>query len=109
VDNDFGLANKADNPHLPLAFRPGNTKRVQSRLPVQKKRPAIVYMHPYEIDLENKKFDLSPLSFVQKFKAMKFHLLQLRDRKTVAKKLVKLLYDFEFATLSEVIDKTFEK
>jgi polysaccharide deacetylase family protein (PEP-CTERM system associated) len=76
---------------------------------IQKKRPAIVYMHPYEIDLENKKFDLSSLSFVQKFKALKFHLLQLRNRKTVAGKLINLLQEFKFTTLSEVIDKTFEK
>ena len=76
---------------------------------IQKKRAAIVYMHPYEINLENKKFDLSSLSFGQKFKTLKFHLLQLRNRKTVSGKLVKLLQEFKFTTLSEVIDKTFEK
>ncbi len=75
---------------------------------IQKKRPAIVYMHPYEIDVENIDYSLSSLSLGQKFKAMKFHLLQLRNRKTVAEKFIKLLKDFEFTTLAEIIDKTFE-
>jgi len=76
---------------------------------IQKKRPAIVYMHPYEIDTENKKFDMSEISYRQRFNAIKFHLLQLRNRKTVAGKLIRLLKDFKFTTLSELIDKTFEK
>lgn len=76
---------------------------------IQKQRAAIVYMHPYEIDTENKKFDLSGISFGQKCNAMKFHLVQLRNRKTVAKKLCNLLRDFEFTTLSNVIKNTFAK
>ena len=73
---------------------------------IQKKRPAIVYMHPYEIDLENKKLDFSLMSFAQKCKTVKFHLLQLRNRKTVSRKLLKLLQEFEFTSLSEMIKKT---
>jgi polysaccharide deacetylase family protein (PEP-CTERM system associated) len=76
---------------------------------IQKARPAIVYMHPYEIDIENKKLDFSSMSFVQKYRTIKFHLLQLRNRKTVAGKLIKLLDEFEFTTISEIIDKSFEK
>lgn len=76
---------------------------------IQKQRPAIVYMHPYEIDTENKKFDLSGMSFRQKYNVMKLHLVQLRNRKTVAKKLCNLLRDFEFTTLANVIRSTFEK
>jgi len=75
---------------------------------IQKTRPAIVYMHPYEIDIENKKLDFSSMSFVQKSRTIKFHMLQLRNRKTVSRKLLKLLQDFEFTTLSDIIDKTFE-
>ncbi len=76
---------------------------------IQKQRPSIVYMHPYEIDTENKKFNMSGMSFGQKCNVMKFHIVQLRNRKTVAKKLCNLLRDFEFTTLSNVIRNTFEK
>jgi polysaccharide deacetylase family protein (PEP-CTERM system associated) len=75
---------------------------------IQKKRPAIVYMHPYEVDVDNKKFDLSSMSYAQRCKVMKFHLLQLRNRKTVAGKLINLLKDFEFTTLSNLIEKTLQ-
>lgn len=70
---------------------------------IQKRRPAIVYMHPYEIDLEDKKLDFSSMSYVRKCKVKQFHMLQLRNRKTVSLKLIKLLREFEFTSLSEII------
>ncbi|MHC5061006.1 MAG: polysaccharide deacetylase family protein [Planctomycetota bacterium] len=82
------------------------TKMAMSQ--IQKKRPAIVYMHPYEVDVDNKKFDLSSMSYAQRCKVMKFHRLQLRNRKTVAGKLINLLIDYEFTTLSNLIEKTFQ-
>jgi polysaccharide deacetylase family protein (PEP-CTERM system associated) len=72
---------------------------------IQKKRPAIVYMHPYEVDTEPKVFDTEHLARQKKTRAMKFHRMQMRNRSTVAGKLIRLLSDFEFTTIGEVIGK----
>ena len=72
---------------------------------IQKKRPAIVYMHPYEVDTEPKVFDTEHLAHEKKTRAMKFHRMQMRNRNTVAGKLIRLLSDFEFTTIGEVIGK----
>ena len=66
-------------------------------------------MHPYEIDVEDRDLNLSSFSYSQKIKLRKFHWMQLRNRKTVAEKLRNLLHDFEFTTLTDVIDRTLEK
>jgi polysaccharide deacetylase family protein (PEP-CTERM system associated) len=74
---------------------------------IQKKRPAIVYMHPYEIDTETGTFATEHLSPKERNKAINLHKMQLRNRHTVVKKLFKLLSDFEFTTIGEVIEKTY--
>jgi polysaccharide deacetylase family protein (PEP-CTERM system associated) len=86
--------------HFPYAFTKWAIKRTQ------KTRPVIVYMHPYEIDTETRKFDMKHLSYKERFKAIKLHKIQQRNRNTGAGKLVKLLNEFEFTTIAEVINKT---
>jgi len=70
---------------------------------IQKERPVIVYMHPYEIDTEERAFDTKQLSYKERIRAMKFHKMQQRNRNTVGEKLAKLLSEFEFAAVREVI------
>jgi polysaccharide deacetylase family protein (PEP-CTERM system associated) len=71
---------------------------------IQKKRPTIFYMHPYEIDTERKELSFGNVSEEQKRIATKFHKLQMRNRKSVKNKISKLLEDFEFTTIAGLID-----
>jgi len=82
---------------LPYAYARYVMKRVQRR------RPAIVYMHPYEVDP-----DPAPASFAEAVAVAggavrKFHARQLRHRATVERKLRRLLAEFAFAPLRDVI------
>jgi len=86
--------------HFPYAVTKWAIKHIQN------KRPAIVYMHPYEIDTEARTFDTKHLSYKDRLKVIKFHKMQQRNRNTVAIKLGKLLDEFEFTTIAEVINKT---
>lgn len=70
---------------------------------IQKIRPAIVYMHPYEIDEESRPFGLTHLSLKDKIRALKFHKLQIRNRSTTADKVSALLSEYEFTTIQEII------
>lgn len=83
--------------HFPYAFTRWTIKHIQ------KQRPAIVYMHPYEIDTEHREFNIGHLSQNEKSKAARFHRLQLRNRHSVKKKLLKLLADFEFTTIKRIV------
>jgi hypothetical protein len=67
----------------------------------------VVYMHPYEIDTEPRSFPTEHLSRKDRKTVVKLHKMQLRNRHTVVKKLFKLLSDFEFATMGQVIEKTY--
>lgn len=71
---------------------------------VQKQRPVIVYMHPYEIDRESKPFQTKHLSYGDRIRAFKFHKLQLRKRAAVRKKLLNLLSEFDFTTVWQIIN-----
>ena len=72
---------------------------------IQRLRPAIVYMHPYEIDTSAAHAEfVSALENADK-SAKRFHGQQLRNRRTMKKKLVKLLKNFEFAPLGRVINQ----
>jgi len=73
---------------------------------IQKSRPAIVYMHPYEIDTEPRAFSVEHLSYQNKKKAFRFHNMQLRNRSTMQKKIFKLLTRFKFTTLEKIIENT---
>jgi len=70
---------------------------------IQKTRPAIVYMHPYEIDMALKELTFNHLSLCNKMRSFKFHFLQLRNRKTMVRKIGMLLSEFKFAPLRDVI------
>lgn len=71
---------------------------------IQKTRPTVVYMHPYEIDAEDISFDIKHLSHEEKKRALGFHKMQLRNRKNVSQKILNLLSDFRFASISQIID-----
>ena len=72
---------------------------------IQKKRPAIVYMHPYEIDVDKGDFSTDHLSREEKHKAIKFHKWQLRNRGSMSDKVNRLLCDFKFAPLRKIISE----
>jgi hypothetical protein len=73
---------------------------------LQKERPVVVYMHPYEMEIVEDRLETSKLSITEKLRAWKLHCLQLRNRKTVEAKLLRLLSDFEFTTIKNVIEKS---
>jgi polysaccharide deacetylase family protein (PEP-CTERM system associated) len=72
---------------------------------IRRKRPGIIYFHPYEIDTRSKQFDIKHLSPGDKKKAIRHHKMQLRNRNTVTVKIVRLLSEFEFAPIDEVMTK----
>lgn len=87
--------------HFPYAVTKWAIKRIQ------KIRPAIVYMHPYEIDTEAWEFPTEHLSNREQRSVVRFRRMQLRNRHTVYKKLCNLLFNFEFTTIAQVIEDTY--
>lgn len=75
---------------------------------IQKKRPAIVYMHPYEIDEDEKEFTLDELTSQEKSYILKHHKFQFRNRNTVKKKVDRLLTDFNFTSIKSILSKVLE-
>jgi polysaccharide deacetylase family protein (PEP-CTERM system associated) len=72
---------------------------------VGRSRPAVVYMHPYEVDVSP-----APAPFDEKLAqapeaSQKFHAAQLRRRPTVEPKLRKLFRQFAFAPMATVIEQ----
>lgn len=84
--------------HFPAFFSLWAFRRVQRR------RPAIFYMHPYELESCPPAVDAAHLPAAAAKKARRFHALQLRNRHTVERKVLTILDQFEFAPLGEVID-----
>jgi polysaccharide deacetylase family protein (PEP-CTERM system associated) len=72
---------------------------------IQKNHPAIIYLHPYEIDTEEKKFELDKLTAQEKYQVLRHHKLQLRNRDTMKNKINKLLSDFKFASIKSVLSE----
>jgi len=72
---------------------------------VQRSRPVILYMHPYEIEVEAPPLDTSGLDPEAARRASRFHRLQTRNRHTVEPKLLQLLERYQFAPLAQVIDE----
>lgn len=70
---------------------------------IQKKRPAIVYMHPYEIDIEEMELSFNNFLGDENKKLRKIHSVQLRNRHTVKKKVNSLLKDFKFTSIANLI------
>lgn len=73
---------------------------------IQRTRPFVVYVHPYEIDVEQASVESEGLTEEKKNAAVKHHRMQMRNRHTVKDKVTKLLREFEFSSLVNVIDKT---
>lgn len=72
---------------------------------IQRSRPVILYMHPYEIEVGVPPLDTSGLDPEKAKRATRFHRLQLRNRHTVEGKLLRLLGRHRFAPLREVIEQ----
>jgi len=86
--------------HFPYAVTRWAIKRIQ------KNKPVIVYMHPYEIETEARTFRTEHLSNRDKRRVFRLHKMQQRNRNATVGKLIKLLDEFEFTTIAEVISKT---
>ena len=84
--------------HFPYIITKWAIKRIQ------KKRPVIIYMHPYEIDIEPLLFETKYLPCKFRKSAMRWHKIQMRNRKTVNGKFMKLLSEFEFVPIAELIE-----
>lgn len=73
---------------------------------IQRSRPAIVYMHPYEIDLAPAP-DWLQAGLAAAGNPARFYLAQQRrNRHTVEAKLLRLLENFRFGPLIDVIERT---
>ena len=72
---------------------------------IQKKCPAVVYIHPYEIDMQELDFITNNLSDSQKREALKFHKMQMRNRCTMKNKIRRLLNDFKFTSIKSLINE----
>ncbi|QDV91462.1 Peptidoglycan deacetylase [Phycisphaerae bacterium RAS2] len=85
--------------HFPAAVTHWAMRRV-GRL-----RPAILYTHPYEIELPLPPLDTRHLAPDAARRTRRFHWLQRRNRHTVERKIIGLLKRFPFAPLGEVIQR----
>lgn len=83
--------------HFPYIVTKWAIKRIQQQ------RPAIVYMHPYEIDTADLPFQTVNLSNAQKTKSCTFHKIQMRNRRTVKEKFLRLLDEFQFCPIIRLI------
>jgi len=86
--------------HFPAAISRWAFRRVE------RDRPAILYMHPYEIELGVGPYDTSGLDAKAAARIRRLHWLQLRNRDTVERKIVGLIKRFRFAPMCEVIEQT---
>ncbi len=73
---------------------------------IAKQRPAIIYLHPYEIALTGPWRDTEGLSFPQALRIRRMYAMQRRNRRTVEPKILSLLDRYQFAPLIEVIEST---
>jgi polysaccharide deacetylase family protein (PEP-CTERM system associated) len=84
--------------HFPYAFTRWAMRRVT------RERPAVVYLHPYETDLERGPEEFERALAAAPLTVRMFHRNQLRNRDTVARKVARLVEEFDFAPLREVIE-----
>ena len=71
---------------------------------VQRERPAILYMHPYEIETDAGPVNTSGMPRRAARGLRRMHRLQLRNRASVEDKVVSLISQFEFAPLARIIE-----
>jgi len=72
---------------------------------IQRTRPVIVYIHPYELGEEVVFLSMKHLSTVSRWRALCRLRMGIGNRHTMPAKLLKLLSAFEFGTVKQVIDK----
>ena len=72
---------------------------------VQRERPAILYMHPYEIETDTGPVNTSGMSMPAARRLRRMHWLQLRNRAGVEDKVASLIAQFEFAPLGRIIQQ----
>lgn len=85
--------------HFPAAYTRWAMRRVG------RDRPAIVYIHPYEIELGVGPLDTAHLDAESAGRAKRFHRMQQMNRASMEKKIVGLLDEFQFAPLGSIIDQ----
>ena len=72
---------------------------------IQKKRPAVVYMHPYEFGIEVVDLPMKHLSTISRLLAFCRLAKGMGNRHTMPTKLQKLLSAFEFGPVRSVIEQ----
>jgi hypothetical protein len=75
---------------------------------IEKNRPAIVYMHPYEIETSHRTFPITDIPLEDRSRVLKHRKLQLRNRHTMPLKINRLLSLFNFAPLKTIISENLE-
>jgi polysaccharide deacetylase family protein (PEP-CTERM system associated) len=86
--------------HFPLAVTRWAVRQTARR------QPAVVYLHPCEVEVNCGPMDTAHLGAEDARRARRFHRLQLRNRRTVMRKMHALLSEFPFAPMAEVIAAT---
>jgi polysaccharide deacetylase family protein (PEP-CTERM system associated) len=89
--------------HFPAVYTDWAFRHLQSR------RPAILYAHPYEIELNVPPLDTTGLPAPTARRARRFHAMQLRKRETVEGKIRRVLARYDFAPLRDVINQVLQQ
>ena len=84
--------------HFPYAL----TKQVVKHL--QKQRPVVIYMHPYEFGTETVPLPMDHLDLPDKMRIALRLKIAMRNKKTMPGKLKRILSDFELTTIQAVIE-----
>jgi polysaccharide deacetylase family protein (PEP-CTERM system associated) len=71
---------------------------------INRHRPAVVYMHPYEIDTVWREFPLDHLGPEQRVRIARHNRMQFRNRGTMSSKVRRLLSDFEFGPIGGLVE-----
>ncbi len=71
---------------------------------IQRYRPVVVYMHPYEFGTRSYHFETDHLSKRDGDRALKRLKFATRNQKTMPAKLCKLLSDFKFTSIKNILD-----
>lgn len=73
-----------------------------------RRQPVIAYMHPYDLDLTPPPDNFQACLSTTDPKTKRFMSLQMRNRHTVESKLRRLLTEYRFISLKEVIDRALD-
>lgn len=84
--------------HFPYIYTSWGLKRLQ------KQRPGVVYIHPYEIDNEEMPLEVGHLDKERCKAAASHHRLQMRNRGSMKSKVERLISGFSFAPIRQVLN-----